>query len=102
MTTLTRSQEVASNIEALLRARNSCIHVSSSEEARVEGYLIEAAGLAGYKPMFWDVAQGVSNLDGSVTNPPNQDPGEVLTAIKNAAAKAERVVWILRDFAPWL
>jgi hypothetical protein len=46
----TKSQEVAADVAALLRARNPLLWIVTREEARVERYLIEAAGAAGYLP----------------------------------------------------
>jgi hypothetical protein len=44
---LTRSQILANDVVASLRARNPLLWVISSEEARAEQYLIEAAAAAG-------------------------------------------------------
>ena len=44
-----KSQEIAADVAALLRARNSVLWVISKEELRVERYLIEAAIAAGPK-----------------------------------------------------
>lgn len=94
----TKSQAVAADIAALLRARNPLIWIVTSEEARVEGYLFEAATSAGYVPRTWDVAQGVVEQDGVLTG--MNDPGDVLTEIDKPANR--RGVWIMRDLAPWI
>lgn len=106
---MTKSQEVATNVAALWRARNGLLWIVTREEERVEGYLLEAAGAAGYFPRTWDVAQGVARMDGVQDNPPigGQDPGETLNAIKARAeqkteALKERGVWIMRDLPVWL
>ncbi len=101
----TRSQGVAADINALLRARNPLLWVVTREEARVEGYLMEAVAAAGYVPYTWDCGQGVADMAGKEVRMVNggQDPGEVLTAIKQQATSgSERRVWIMRDLPAWL
>jgi ATPase family associated with various cellular activities (AAA) len=113
MTTKTKGQETAASVSALLRARNSLLWVVTREEARVEGYLIEAAAAAGYVPRFWDIAQGVTDLSGNPTSIGGQDPVETLNAIQARAKRANRTsdgreieqlrsVWIMRDLPAWL
>lgn len=102
---------VAADVSALLRARNPLLWVVTREEARVEGYLMEAAAAAGYIPRTWDVVQGVSDMTGSpVPSIGGQDPGDTLNAIRDrarrsggqASGQAERGVWIMRDLPAWL
>ena len=104
--TKTRSQRVADDIQALLRARNPLLWVVTREEARVEGYLIEAAVAASYVPRTWDVGQGVARFSGEVERIGSADISDTLAAIANRAsattATAERGVWILRDAPVWL
>lgn len=111
MTKPTKSQEVAADIAALLRARNPIIWVVSKEEARVERYLAEAAASAGYVPLTWDVAQGPRSLTGEQVQWGDAEPIGMLTAIDGLArnapgsffrSKKERNVWIMRDLPPWL
>lgn len=106
MTTPTRSQKVASDVQALLRARNPLLWVVTREEARVERHLIEAAAAAAYTPRTWDVAQGVTNVGGVQQRIGGPDLSETLTAIRDRAASTasspERGVWILRDAPAWL
>jgi hypothetical protein len=102
---MTRSQEIAADVAALLRARNPLLWIITREEARVERYLIEAAAAAGYVPRTWDVAQGVADISGKTTRLGSLlDPGETLAAIKNRPtfAGADRGVWIMRDLPIWL
>jgi len=99
-----RSKTMASDVAALLRARNPLLWVVTREEARVERYLMEAAAAAGYVPWTWDVAQGCADMTGRKQTIGGSDPGDMLTTI---AARAEggvkeRGVWIMRDLAPWL
>jgi hypothetical protein len=102
----TKSQTVAADIAALLRARNS-LWIVTREEARAEGFLIEAAAAAGYITRTWDVASGACEIDGSEANlglDPSElkDPGTMLGAIKDRAQNGkERCVWIMRDLPVW-
>lgn len=100
---MTRSEQVAADVAALLRARNPLLWIVSREEARVEGYLFEAAAAAGFIARTWDVAQGVAELSGESSPFGGADPGETLTTIANRARNAEeRAVWIMRDLPIWL
>jgi hypothetical protein len=100
--------EVSVDISALLRSRVSLLWVVSREEARVEGFLFEAAASAGYSARCWDVAQGVTDMTGKPPSPNigSADPGDTLNAISNRArgsgTTSDRCVWIMRDLAPWL
>lgn len=98
-----RSQAVAADVSALLRARNPLLWIVTREEARVEGYLVEAAAAAAYVPRMWDVAQGVTDLSGAsvLGGDSRRDPGEMLQFIGDRGDR-ERVVWIMRDLAKWL
>ena len=102
----TRSQKVASDVQALLRARNPLLWIVTREEARVERHLIEAAAAAAYTARTWDVAQGVTAIGGARQNIGGPDLAETLTAIgaraSATASSPERGVWILRDAPAWL
>src|SRR5215831_751909 len=99
----TKSQQIAADAAALLRARNPLLWVITREEARVERCLIESAKAAGYLPRTWDVAQGVSDIAGSPQPFGGVDPGDALNAIRDRTARAtERGVWIMRDLPVWL
>jgi len=99
--TKTRSEQVAADIAALLRARNPLLWIVTREEARVEGYLFEAAAAAGYLARTWDVAQGVAEIGGSVRRDiGSPDPAQTLDAIRERSG--ERGVWIMRDLPAWL
>lgn len=101
----TRSQIVAADVAALLRARNALIWIVTREEARVELSLIEAGAAAGYAPRLWDVAQGLRTVAGKAIGDQTQDAGDALNWIAKTAANgsaAERGLWIMRDLAPWL
>lgn len=103
---LTRSDKVAGDVVALLKARNTLLWVVTKEEGRVERYLIEAALAAQYVPRTWDVAAGVCDVAGTVdASIGGKDPESVLAAIAeraNNASLGERGVWILRDLPVWL
>jgi hypothetical protein len=104
---ITKSQEVAADVAALLRARNPLIWVVTREEARVERYLIEAAAAAGYEPIFWDIAQGATTVKGGPLPGVGdlQDPAGAFTEISARASRTAgktRNAWVMRDIAPWL
>lgn len=95
---------IIADIKALLRARNPLLWVVTQEEARVESYLMEAAANAGYVTRMWDIAQGVTEANGTIAiNMGGQDPASVLSVIKSRSESAgERCVWVLRDMPVWL
>lgn len=103
---MAKSEEVAADIVALLRARNPLLWVVTREEARVEGYLFAAAASAGYIPRTWDVGQGVTDMAGNPERIGSPDPGDTLNAIRDRIQPTsnvkERCVWIMRDLPPWL
>lgn len=104
----TRSETVATEVSALLRARNPILWIVTAEEARVEPYLFEACAKAGYVARTWDVAQGTLRLDGAKeTFPDSADIGDMLNTIlqrtnRTSGSPPSRDAWILRDIAPWL
>lgn len=98
-----KSQDVATDVTALLRARNPLLWVVTREEARVEKYLFEAAADASYLARTWDIAFGFANLDGSQVDQydnKEENPDAALTYISER--KGERSVWIMRDMPFWL
>jgi hypothetical protein len=104
----TKSQLVAADIYALTRARCPAIWVTTPEETRAERYIAEAAMSANYIPMFWDIAQGTTNLAGlpvaGMSAPEERDPVTTMSAIASRArsGNAERGMFILRDLPIWL
>jgi AAA+ superfamily predicted ATPase len=105
--TVSNTKSTASDIAALLRARNPLLWVVTPEEARVERHLIEAANAAKYDVRLWDVAQGFTLIDGETYNEDAKDPGAALSFINDAARRTRkqdylRTVWIMRDLAPFL
>lgn len=94
---MTKGQETATSVSALLRARNQVLWVVTREEARAEACLIEAAAAAGYIPRFWDVAQGATDMSGTSVSIGGQDPVEMLNAISQRGKNGDRCVWIMRD-----
>ncbi len=104
---ISKANKTATDISSLLRARNPLIQVISREEARVEGFLTEAAAAAGYKILFWDIAQGITNLDGkpAAQFKDAQDPSAAFAFVRSEADKGEkgaRQVWVFRDLSTWL
>lgn len=99
-----KSQEVAADVAALLRARAPLIWIVTREEARVEGYLLNAAAAAGYRALMWDCAQGVTDVSGRPQPIGSPDIGQTLERISANArsSNADRVAWILRDLTPWV
>src|ERR1035437_3452352 len=107
MTVISKGQKTATDISSLLRARNPLIWVITREEARVEGFLTEAAAAAGYRTLFWDIAQGVTNLDGTPSTSIRgaEDPAEAFKVLRAKAAKGDkgtRQTWVFRDLPTWL
>lgn len=99
---MTKGQEVAADVAALLRARNPLIWIVTREEARVEALLFEAAASAAYVPSTWDVAQGICDMSGKVVANAN-DPSDALADIRRRAEGGnERRVLIMRDLPTWL
>jgi hypothetical protein len=107
----TKSQIIADDIAALLRARNPLIWVVTREEARVEGYLMAAAAAAGYTPLMWDCAQGITDIKGKSASIglAGADIGQALGNITTKAqtpvvdgVKPDRNAWILRDLHKWV
>ena len=95
---LTRAERVNADISALLRARNTCLWVRTTEETRVERALTESAATAGYKAFFWDCATGITDSAGrSVT--PNGDPSNALAWLRESR---ERSILVMRDLHKWL
>jgi AAA+ superfamily predicted ATPase len=99
---MTKGQEAAADVAALLRARNSVIWIVTREEARVERLLIEAAAAASYIPQTWDVAQGTCDMDSRQLSA-TMDPGDALDEIKSRATGTnKRSMTIMRDLPVWL
>jgi len=101
--TLTRSQTVAADVTALLRARNPLLWIVTREEARTERYLFEAASNAGYVPHSWDCAAGPCDMSGRQEDPDLIDPTAMFASISTRAATGtSRDVWIMRDLHSFL
>lgn len=99
----TASQKQASDVSALLRARNPLIWIVTGEEARVEGYLKNAAEAAAYTTNTWDVAEGL--VSGETKIEETEDIAAALAKIKTLAESDEnnkRAIWILRDAPVWI
>jgi hypothetical protein len=103
---LTKGQETAADVAALLRARNCLIWIVTREEERVERLLLEAAASAKFAPRTWDVAAGVVAMDGRTIDAGLRDPGDCLGFIETKIAPEgrarERAVTIMRDLPVWI
>lgn len=104
---MTKGQEIANDVSALVRARNPILWIITKEEARVERLLAEAVMRVGFVPRTWDVAQGAKELDGKPVRAFTTDPDAdaVITAITLRATTAtsfDRGAWIMRDLPIWL
>jgi AAA+ superfamily predicted ATPase len=106
-----RGQDVADDVVGLLRSRHPLLWVITSEEKRVEKYLFEAAGAAGYISRTWDCGQGIADVSGKPPQPAiggnnNPDADGILQLIEARTDKQnnfnkERCVWVLRDLPVW-
>jgi SpoVK/Ycf46/Vps4 family AAA+-type ATPase len=103
---MTRSQTIAADIAALLRARNPLLWIVTREEARAEAAIFEAAASVRYMCRTWDCAQGFTNLDGSrYGRDEDNDPAAALETIRRrtlATSTDERGVFVMRDLDQWL
>lgn len=102
---MTRGQQIATDVSALLRARNPLLWIVTREEARVERYLAEAAAAAGYVTRTWDVAQGFRDIGGAgFGSLDDRDPATALATIAATASGTLKMrgAWVMRDLAPWL
>lgn len=98
----TRSEKVAADVSALLRARTPLLWIVTREEARAEALLFEAAGAASYMARTWDIAAGVQTIGGAKING-GESPDDAMRLIDLAAkGGSERNVWIMRDLPAWL
>jgi len=101
MSEISAGSRAATDVAALLRARNPLLWIVTCEEARVERLLVESAQAAQYDPRFWDCATGISNFAGEPreSGASCTDPAEVLRVIRDSTA---RQLWVLRDMPAWL
>lgn len=98
----TRSEKIAADISALLRARTPLLWIVTREEARVEALLFEAAASAGYLARTWDVAAGAQTIAGQSIQG-GQGPDDCMRLIdQSAKGGSDRFAWIMRDLPPWL
>lgn len=99
----TKSELARQEVYGMIRARNPVIWVVTREEARVEGYIAEAALTAEYEACTWDVAAGFATITGETINKDIVDPDEALKYIEaESKKKGARKAWIMRDMGPWL
>lgn len=96
-----RQDQAVADISALLKARNPLLWIVSPEELRVERALIGVAGSLNMRPLFWDVADGLTNADGSDEDPRLTDPVEALKSIGDTSSGG-RVLYVMRDLHNWM
>lgn len=114
-TALTTSGKLATDLANLIRSRVAIIIIETTEESRVERYLIEAAAGARCIPRTWDCGQGVRDMAGNRVpgfedDATFRDIGETIKAITERAFPdpgareftPERGLWILRDAHLWI
>src|SRR6516164_7736967 len=83
----TKSQLIAADIAAALRARAPVLWVVTKEETRAERYIMQAAANAAYTCRTWDVAQGAAEMSGKLlpdlipVGAMGSDPGDALSVI---------------------
>lgn len=111
-----RVQETQSDVTLSLRARCSGFWITTRDEARTDQELVPAISKAGYVTWFWDIANGVTGVDGKPLRNADynsaEGPDEVLQMIEQKSKQrvgydirtddADRNVWVLHDIAPWL
>lgn len=96
----TAGARCAADIAALLRARNPLIWLVTREEARAERLIIDASASAGYVPLAWDCATGITQIVGGAPIDPSAiDPAQVLAAVRDSKSRS---VYALRDLHAWL
>lgn len=111
-----RVQATQADVTLSLRARCSGFWITTRDEARTDQELVPAISKAGYVTWFWDIANGITGVDGKPLrnadyNSP-EGPDEVLALIEQKSKQrvnydiretdADRNVWVLHDIAPWL
>lgn len=94
-----KQEQVMSDINALLRARNTLLWIVSREELRVERALISVAAQLKMEPLFWDCADGLSRADNTIVNPQLTDP---LAALRTVSTDKKSALYVLRDLHKWL
>lgn len=99
MANKTAGAQCAADISALLRARNPLIWLVTREEARAERILIEGIAAAGYAPVRWECAGGITTMDGKAIDASATDPAQALAAVRDSS---KRQAWIMCDLPVWL
>ena len=104
--TRTRGAQVAAEITALLKARNTCLWVTSTEETRAKECAFEGAAGATMQTRLHDCQRGICDSTGkplaNAVDPsgrPLQDPGAALAWI---AEQRERCLYVLLDWHVWI
>lgn len=97
--TRTAGARAAADVAGLLKARNALIWIVTREEERVKRHLIDACAIAGYSPVLWDCADGVTQYGGAPIDPRATDPAQALAMVRDSST---RQCWIMCDLPAWL
>lgn len=97
--TRTRGAQVSAEITALLKARNTCLWVTSGEESRAMTCIFEGCAGAVYEMRTVDCDRGICDATGRVIAPDCADPSRALDYI---AATSTRCVYVLLDWHTWV
>src|SRR5258708_28658962 len=93
----TAGRRAASDVAALLKAKNCLIWVVTREEARTERLLFEACASANYSPVCWDVGAGLTSLTGNAVDANLTDPSALLAKISQSSERQVAVARALPD-----
>ena len=96
-------KEIAREVQALTRAKNTLLWVVSREEQRAERMLFSAASSDQFMFATWDCADGFRDAEnkpllGTGDNPQLRDPQAALEFIRK---RTSRCMFVLRDFHAW-
>ena len=89
---------VAGDVTALLKARNTCLWLSTVEESRGVSLLTDAAAAATMTVRVWDYARGITDASGRVL----EDAKDPTLALDYIATNRERCLYIMLDFHKFL
>ncbi len=96
-----KTNEPEKSFRCYLKARNTFIWITTSEERRIEHEVAREAQLSGYLPIAWDCATGATEVDsGDAVD--LDGPPSLPNVVKRIRARTRKEVWILRDVHPWV
>lgn len=85
-------------LASLLKARFTTIYVTTSEERRIQGSVIEIGKEQGYDVYLWSISNGMLKVGNSEAENID-DPTQALAYIEQAKVRG---IFVLRDFEPFL